>query len=101
IDEQMAFHSAKLQHFRAEHNALIPISRLLPELLSEVFRNILASHHAQSTSSCHVCRLWRAVARTDPLLWTEVWITRHYWAWRMLERSRVSPLTVRLHIPSP
>ncbi|KAI0026692.1 hypothetical protein K488DRAFT_92059 [Vararia minispora EC-137] len=130
IDEQTAFHSAELQHFRAERNAIIPISRLLPELLSEVFRNILASHHAQSTSSwskaernefwsfdpdvaysraaaatalSHVCRLWRTVARTDLLLWTEVWITRHYWAWRirMLERSRVSPPTVRLHIPSP
>ena len=121
----MEIHRQLLSVYRQQHNQLIPISRLLPELLADIFRIALVEASEKSLNSwfkamgaefwsyhngaygssrvaiklSHVCRHWRTVAKNDPCLWTEIWMTCQRWCWRMLERSKGAPLVIRAHFP--
>ncbi|KAI0309436.1 hypothetical protein OF83DRAFT_1089067 [Amylostereum chailletii] len=140
IDSGIAHHENALLNLRSRRNHLAPISRLLPELLTAIFRLVVFSdaidttrpwettdpgdgyHHwfngpldpmhqgpskdpryipcHSSILLSHICREWRALARDDALLWSHVLMTSEKWAWRMLERSKGAPLTVRTSLIS-
>ncbi|KAF7364123.1 F-box domain-containing protein [Mycena sanguinolenta] len=60
-----------------------PISKLPPEILSEIFLNFLPAYpecpeHSGPLSPlllCAICRKWRAVAMTTPKIWRAIWMT--------------------------
>ncbi|KAI0314711.1 hypothetical protein OF83DRAFT_1085458 [Amylostereum chailletii] len=124
IDEDIAYHEKALFSLRKEHNVRNLISRLLPELFTQIFRTVVLSDAADlsvpwtaidgtdiwtdfrlsradykpsysAIRLTHVCRQWRTIAREDPLLWTHLLITSAEWTHRMLARSKDSSLTVR------
>ena len=93
--------------FNTLRNTLIPISRLHPELLLEIFHVLVEQHDvgrpAMATSEVsdhykwirvtHICRAWRDIALRCPTLWTRIAV-RHRDAERsFLERADDCALT--------
>ncbi|KAF8871581.1 hypothetical protein BD779DRAFT_457942 [Infundibulicybe gibba] len=86
---------AAIHHHR---NALIPISRLPPEILSRIF-----VFHAQiepwkwleaALTSTRVCRRWRQIGLDCPGLWSRIDCRSAAWMAVMMERSRSVPLSL-------
>ncbi|KAI0044226.1 hypothetical protein FA95DRAFT_1681362 [Auriscalpium vulgare] len=127
IDHKIEQHHRALQDLRARRNLFLPVACLIPDILSLILR---FSIREAGTNDCaswdtiahqrlwfgdmrtryssarraielsHVCRHWRAVARGDALLWTQLLMSSERWCWRMLERSKQAPLAVRVYLPS-
>lgn len=103
-EEQIAYHVTSAAHLRARLNALLPIARLPPEILGEIFSfYLLATKAIDSWSSqdyrwlvvTHVCHHWREVALNTPGLWTVIAVpgnlerTQAY-----ISRSKQAPLRI-------
>ena len=94
-------------------NALMPISRLPPEILARVFHLlVLEDPHFSGERKLdwievtHVCRHWRQVALDNSSLWAripDIW--KHTeWISEMLARAKNAPLDIESHAgarPSP
>jgi hypothetical protein len=78
-EELNIIESTLLPSFRAQQNALVPASKLPPELLSRVF-HVLATdsrldyhtHNLAWITVTHVCRRWRQTAIADLTLWRHI-----------------------------
>lgn len=94
---------------KAQLNSLSPISRLPPEVLTEIFiqhaRDIHLPHDVSALSPyltrqilvSHVCRHWYAVALNCPRLWNSIILPApREWILAMLSRSKRTPLSVTL-----
>ncbi|KAF5310141.1 hypothetical protein D9619_010579 [Psilocybe cf. subviscida] len=94
---------------KTRRNTYAPISRLPSELLVKIFAelrgddddddddgsgivDVRAWHHVT-----HVCRHWRCVALNATILWTKPPAQLHEYTLLMLERSRTTPLKIKLH----
>ncbi|TFK63773.1 hypothetical protein BDN72DRAFT_802946, partial [Pluteus cervinus] len=95
-----------LQELRTYRNQLIPISRLPVETLAEIFQLTQTSPFDSENHSCgrvamtvaSVCRHWRHVVVSTPLLWNTIDITNVPWIRCSLERSRNLPLVVDVNL---
>ncbi|KAJ7478733.1 hypothetical protein B0H11DRAFT_2028485 [Mycena galericulata] len=79
-----------------EHNAKLPISRLPPDIVAEIFLLMCEHSFAEySWIACsHVCLAWRRIALDMPLLWSHVVFKSHAWVSACLQRSKSSLLIV-------
>ena len=94
IDDQIR----ELNHRR---NALVPISRLPPETLAEIFSLVSFSvddyedvPDMKWIRVTHVCRRWREIALSFPYLWSHIPFTKLTLAGftEILARAKMSPL---------
>ena len=109
--QQTDFYAAESNQLRYAQNSLVTISRLPPELLSEVFLCLVDSGVGYGSASfalgtfnfLQVCRRWNEVAIGFPRLW--VWrILGATKAWSLFDiRSKNAPLflTWRPQLPVP
>ncbi|KDQ51397.1 hypothetical protein JAAARDRAFT_41247 [Jaapia argillacea MUCL 33604] len=108
IDSDIAAHLESIRQLCTKRNSLVPVSRLPPEVLA----NIFVQHASQTglssppiSSGCsvdwiavtHVCRHWREVALATPRLWCSLPFQRPKWVPEMIVRSRLAPLHVTVN----
>ncbi|KDQ61416.1 hypothetical protein JAAARDRAFT_509522 [Jaapia argillacea MUCL 33604] len=106
-DPDIAAHLESVRRLRTKRNSLVPISRLPPEVLV----NIFGQHASRSDISLgfalgcsrstvwwiaitHVCQYWREVALATPSLWCSLPFQRPRWVPEMISRSQMAPLQV-------
>lgn len=100
-----------LRELHAQSNALAPVSRLAPELLSQIFLTHAATFHDNPQlrhrrrslgwlSLLKVCRHWRQVAKATPPLWAHVLLAEKDYVEVALQRSGHTPLHLRSASPS-
>ncbi|KAJ7836527.1 hypothetical protein B0H13DRAFT_2106817 [Mycena leptocephala] len=96
IDQEIDKYRESIRTLQSRRNALSPIGRLPPEILSRIF---LFCSHPDSLSwikeVSHISRHWRAVALGCPSLWSFPIFSQPKWADEMLKRSKMAPLTVK------
>ncbi|KAI0369209.1 hypothetical protein BV20DRAFT_968410 [Pilatotrama ljubarskyi] len=105
--DQVKAHETRVIELKGCINTMAPISRLPPEILSEVFalvaisdyeaqrRNHYGPSHAYKwITLTHVCRIWRTVALNTPRLWSRIVLTKPDVAREVLARSKKAPLWV-------
>ena len=89
------------QKSKHPHNAPVPISRLPPETLTEIFSLLPFPSddcdcvpYLELISVTHVCRRWREIALCCPYLWTHIDFTNLSLAGfpEILARAKMSPL---------
>lgn len=88
---------------KSRRNSLCPVSRLPPEVLSEVFLVLAEQLQAQGrfkadfkwTTVAHVCRLWRDIALQHGRLWGKIDMTEPDRTREFLDRSKGAPLAIR------
>ncbi|KAI0727703.1 hypothetical protein C8Q72DRAFT_435816 [Fomitopsis betulina] len=106
LEQEKAYHYECIRGINTRLNALVPISRIPPELLSEVFLHT-AGHRADPASHppplrdwirvTHVCRHWRETALQCTALWSRVDAPINIkWLAELLARSKDSPLSMKL-----
>ncbi|KAF7356579.1 F-box domain-containing protein [Mycena venus] len=96
LDLEIRKYQDSIRGLQYRRNALSPIGRLPPEMLSRIF---LFCSDPESLSwikeVSHICRHWRAVALGCPNLWSVLVFAQPKWADEMLKRSKMAPLTVK------
>jgi hypothetical protein len=88
---------------KSRRNSLCPVSRLPPEVLSEVFLVLAEQLQAQGrfevdfkwTTVAHVCRIWRNIALQHGRLWGKIDTTIPDRTSVFVDRSKGAPLAVR------
>ncbi|KAF7370497.1 hypothetical protein MSAN_00681500 [Mycena sanguinolenta] len=98
----------RARELRIQHNAVIPIARLPPEILGYIFVRCVPA--VTSISSLHndvswlnvtrVSSRWRSVALSCPDLWSTLILSRPKWVPVMLARSKNASLVVRVDFTS-
>jgi len=97
-----------IRESKYRRNALVPISRLPPEILSLIF-SLLSFSAAHNKSDrhvssllrlTHVCRLWRDTALNRPHLWSHINFTKltRVGITEMLARAKMAPLHLEARI---
>src|SRR6202044_2256221 len=92
---------------RTRRNMLAFISRMPPEILSQIFeccvndtrRYISGIPDNYWFKFSHVCQHWRHVALNNPGLWNHITFHQPRWTKEMLQRSRNYPLMVEITAP--
>ncbi|KAJ7936098.1 hypothetical protein B0H13DRAFT_1853792 [Mycena leptocephala] len=79
-----------------EHNAKVPISRLPPDIVADIFLLMCERSVAEySWIACsHVCLSWRRIVLDTPLLWSHIVFKSRAWVSACLQRSKSSLLVV-------
>ncbi|CAL1713947.1 unnamed protein product [Somion occarium] len=107
LEDGIAKHNRTIIDMKVHLNQLTPISRLPPELLSEIFWFHMVSicHSPNHYLTCqdawikvtHVCHYWREVALHSPRLWTRISVSGldSGRAGELISRSKNASLTVR------
>lgn len=103
LDKAILKHETYALKLKSHRNTLIPISRLLPEILCRIFDFARPTERMGGVPSSlvaltHVCRSWRNLAIDCSTLWTDIAITSIPWTDEMLRRSRMSNMTIRATI---
>ncbi|TFK67010.1 hypothetical protein BDN72DRAFT_843569 [Pluteus cervinus] len=85
------------------HNVLSPISRLHPELLLCILKEVMnySSNNDAVLLFTWICRHWRCTVLDTPLLWNEIRTTNTDFLQECISRSRHVPLTFRIHVAEP
>ncbi|TFK68996.1 hypothetical protein BDN72DRAFT_640983 [Pluteus cervinus] len=100
IDDKILGLRRQIQQLQVARNALLPISSLPNEVLSNVF---LTCRRQPSTDRpdmqglltlTWVCHRWRDIALSNPSLWTYIGPENFHWAAECLSRSKEAPLEV-------
>ncbi|KAG7444915.1 uncharacterized protein BT62DRAFT_994944 [Guyanagaster necrorhizus] len=98
IDAEILQHEEAVRDLKSQRNALAPISKLPPEMLSRIFLFVSYPHGSYKSllwiNVSHVSQHWRAVALGFPALWSSPPFTTPAWAHEMLKRSKMAPLTI-------
>jgi F-box-like len=81
------------------HNALVPISRLPPEILTLIFSHLFSVcykkvYHRSFLHVTHVCRYWRDTTLNYPHLWSHINFNKLGWTGfdEILARAKMAPL---------
>ncbi|KAK0202652.1 hypothetical protein DFS33DRAFT_1341918 [Desarmillaria ectypa] len=98
IDAEILQHEEAVRELKSRRNALAPISKLPPEMLSRIFLFVSYPHGSYKSllwiNVSHVSRHWRAIALGFPALWSSPPFTTPAWAHEMLRRSKMAPLNI-------
>ena len=96
LDQTILKHETLVRKLKSHRNTLIPISRILPEILCRIFDFEREGAVPSSlVAVTHVCQSWRNAAIDCSTLWTDIAITSIPWTDEMLRRSKMSSLTIR------
>jgi hypothetical protein len=102
LDKQVALLYAPIAELKTRRNALAPIARLPPEILTEIFMFVINLYHACCPRDAirflrliGVCRYWRAMMMDSPRLWSSLLFSNAELTAHMLQRSKLLPLVVR------
>jgi len=103
IDSEVQRLNDLICSLKSRRNSLCPVSRLPPEVLSEVFLDLADQLQAQDrfkvdfkwVSVAHVCRLWRNIALQHGRLWGKVDMANPGRALECVDRSNGAPLAIR------
>jgi len=107
IDDEIKVAERISQQLKSRHNALVPISRLPPEALVEIFSLLpFPSDDSKYVPSLkwicvtHVCSRWREVALSSPYLWNHINFTKLTIAGftEILTRAKMSPLHIEAKV---
>jgi len=107
IDDEIKVAERVSQQLKSRHNALVPISRLPPETLVEIFSLLRFppddSKYVPSLKwicVTHVCSRWREVALSSPCLWNHINFTKLTLLGftEILARAKMSPLHIEAKI---
>ena len=107
IDDEIKVAERVSQQLKSPHNALVPISRLPPETLVEIFSLLRSppddSKYVPSLEwirVTHVCSRWREVALSSPCLWNHINFTKLTLPGftEILARAKMSPLHIEAKI---
>lgn len=109
IDSEIQRLNSCICLLNSRRNLLCRISRLPPELLSEVFLLLAEQLQAQDRfkvdfkwiNVAHVCRLWRNIALQHGRLWGKIDTTRLERAAAFVDRSKGAPLAIRESFTGP
>jgi hypothetical protein len=108
LDKSIESDKASLLALKARRNSMVPISRLPPETLSEIFSlaQLLCldsagpNHHSlEWINMTYVCRYWRNIALELPRFWVYLPIGNLQWVQEMLKRSKDSSLVIISNSP--
>ena len=111
LQDEIDQHKNHIIEKQRQLNTLIPIARLPPELLSEVFihfaalaRDISSPAYPRGRSKrwiqiAHICHYWRNIALSTPRVWSEFTVDKLEWTQEMLARSKWVPLRVKVVAP--
>ncbi|TFK58742.1 hypothetical protein BDN72DRAFT_744443, partial [Pluteus cervinus] len=107
IEAQILHLTQQVQKLRTERNALLPISTLPNEILSDIFSiSILRMKNYTNKPGIHnllrvtwVCHHWRDIALSDASLWTYIGEENFSWAAQCLSRSKDAPLELVFNKP--
>lgn len=88
---------------KSRRNSLCPVSRLPPEVLSEIFLVLAEQLQAQDRFKvdlkwipiAHVCHIWRHIALQHGRLWGRIDMTKPDRTGVFVDRSKGAPLAVR------
>ncbi|TFK68642.1 hypothetical protein BDN72DRAFT_821040 [Pluteus cervinus] len=101
VDEKILALQSQIRGLSQRRNELIPVGRLFPEVLVEIFSYL--KREWWTGPSCkvplvlkltHVSRRWRAVALDCPVLWNEIFFQNETYVAKWLERSQSSNLYI-------
>lgn len=103
IDEEIQRLNNFICSLKSRRNSLCPVSRLPPEVLSEVFLELAEQLQAQDRfkvdfkwiSVAHVCHLWRHIALQHGRLWGKIDMTKPDRTREFVDRSKGAPLAIR------
>lgn len=103
IDREIRRLNSWICSLKSRRNSLCPVSRLPPEVLSEVFLVFAEQLQAQErfevdfkwTTVSHVCHLWRDIALQHGRLWGKIDMTRPDRTRVFVDRSKGAPLAIR------
>ncbi|KAJ7474289.1 hypothetical protein FB451DRAFT_1558453 [Mycena latifolia] len=104
LDSSIAWHYAQIAMLKARRNSFAPICTLPNELLSRIFTIYAVDSNTlfnlKWTKIMLVCRHWHDLARAAQPLWAFIdvgWNQKDIGRmWTQLERSGVSPLTLKI-----
>ncbi|KAG6860682.1 hypothetical protein C0995_008674 [Termitomyces sp. Mi166 len=114
IQKEIKNHEAIIRYYKERHNALTFTCRLPHEILGTIFEEIAIIREAWKNygrwgegykkwqefdwiqSVSHVCSHWRAVALSNPNLWSNIRLMNTAWTPEMIQRSKAAPLTITL-----
>jgi len=105
IDQEIEKCVAEIRKLKSRRNTLAPISRLPPEILSNIFMLCVTDNDGHFTVTpyrwswitiSHICRHWRNVALECSSLWCHLDFSKPDWIPEMLNRSKVAPLSVKI-----
>ncbi|KAJ7224316.1 hypothetical protein GGX14DRAFT_351079 [Mycena pura] len=95
IDLEINKYAESIRTLRSRRNALSPVGRLPPEILSRVFFFCSDDSLSWIKEVSHISRHWRTVALGCPQLWSFPVFSQPKWADEMLKRSKSASLTVK------
>ncbi|EIN04177.1 hypothetical protein PUNSTDRAFT_76971, partial [Punctularia strigosozonata HHB-11173 SS5] len=104
LDARIDVLVAELCDLRRQRNAHIPVNRMPPEILQNIFllyRNDFSTAALDWTAVSHVCLRWREVALSNSSLWDSPDLRFPEWAEEMIKRARGTPLHVQYSRPPP
>ncbi|KII87398.1 hypothetical protein PLICRDRAFT_55359 [Plicaturopsis crispa FD-325 SS-3] len=106
VDNEIAALERSIRAFKTRRNEFALISRLPPEILSEVFHCYQAIMQISELdtswmTAMYVCRHWRDIALDCPRLWSYIVPRTTKWTKKLLARSKDAPLTIVSTIPNP
>ena len=103
IDDEIRSLEESILALRRRRNALAPISCLPPEVFSTIFSFVRAEEpdHLECLNISHICRQWREIVLSQPLLWDELDFTTvtSAGAAEILARARSVPLDLEAMVP--
>jgi hypothetical protein len=108
IDQEILRYEEAVRELKSRRNLLAPISRLPAEILCAVFMFCSVPEPLTPASFgsvdtrwrwiivTHTSRLWRSIALSCPALWSKPEFTKTEWAYEMIRRSKMAPLTIQV-----
>ncbi|KAI1793446.1 hypothetical protein LXA43DRAFT_942252 [Ganoderma leucocontextum] len=109
LESEVAKHVDAIIDLKGRMNALVPISKLPPEILSAIFTEVAIKHYTGRPSRpcygaatlpykwitlTHVSRSWRTIALNTPRFWSRIVLSRPDLTREILARSKNAPLWV-------
>ncbi|TBU47508.1 hypothetical protein BD309DRAFT_951671, partial [Dichomitus squalens] len=111
LESEIAKHTDAILDLKGRLNAMAPISKLPPEILSEIFAVVAKVYQTTRNPPrfrprrtykwiivTHVCRSWRHVALETPRLWSRIVLSDPEATQEVLARSKKAPLWVTGHV---
>lgn len=95
IEDQIRALQKSAARWKTRRNALVPISRLPPEVLSKVFASYAMAYPQSLFRVLHVCSHWRDVGLEAHAVWANIESCEGLqWVMEKLRRSRNAPLSL-------
>ncbi|KAF9232499.1 hypothetical protein BU15DRAFT_81186 [Melanogaster broomeanus] len=109
IDDKVALLRLPICALLTRRNGLLPVSRLPPDVLANIFlcqaHSFYQDHGYSRTSGAppwanvlYTCHHWRDVALSCPSLWSFLFVSSPRWTEELLSRTKMAPLRIRVDV---